>query len=777
MRFKFICLFSLLTWACQPTKQEKSAIQPFHLSQVKLLPGPFYEAQQTDLKYILEMDVDRLLAPYLTQAGLEPVKANYGNWEGDGLNGHIGGHYLSALSMMYAATGNEQMLERLNYMVDWLEKCQQANGNGYIGGVPQSDRIWNEIANGNIQADYFSLNGGWVPLYNIHKIFAGLRDAYLYAGNEKALTLWINLSDWWLKTTNALSENQLQQMLKSEHGGLNEVFADLYAETSEQKYLEMAKKLSHHLLLNPLMKQQDSLTGMHANTQIPKVIGYQRVAGLDSSTHWNKAASFFWSTVVNNRTVAFGGNSVREHFHNSDDFSSMISSEQGPETCNTYNMLRLSNLLFLEEGDTKYLDFYERGLYNHILSSQHPDGGFVYFTPARPRHYRVYSQPHQGMWCCVGSGLENHTKYGELIYAQQGNDILVNLFIPSVLNWDEKGIILEQVTDFPHSEKITFTIKEVKSEAEFTVKIRKPAWISKEARIKVNGELLGNNEVNGYFLINREWNSGDKITVEMPMDTRLEYLPDGSNWAAFMHGPILMASITDSSGLDGLWADDSRMGHVADGSFYPVDQAPVLVGNDKSLTELDSVAPMQFSLKGKYYAPEYGNLSLVPFYQIHEARYMMYWPVTDSLGLGKMQNEIKMEEEDRLALKSITVDYVKPGEQQPEADHFFKGENTYMGYNDEKYWRSGTGWFSYELRDPEKKARHFQVRIMARKGESFQVFVNGELLKKFEASGGEEVLKVDWPHASKAGSYEVSFHSVDQKIMPRVFDVRLLSTH
>ncbi len=777
MRFKFIFLLLVVAGACQPTVQEKAPIESFHLSQVQLLPGPFYEAQQTDLQYILEMDVDRLLAPYLTQAGLEPVKPAYGNWEGDGLNGHIGGHYLSALSMMYSATGNKQMLERLNYMIDWLEKCQQANGNGYVGGVPQSDRIWNEIANGNIQADYFSLNGGWVPLYNIHKIFAGLRDAYLYTGNNKALTLWIKLSDWWLNTTGSLSEDQLQQMLKSEHGGLNEVFADLYAETGEQKYLEMAKNLSHRVLLNPLMNQQDSLTGMHANTQIPKVIGYQRVAGLDSSTHGNKAASFFWNTVVNNRTVAFGGNSVREHFHNSDDFSSMISSEQGPETCNTYNMLRLSNLLFLEKGETKYMDYYERGLYNHILSSQHPDGGFVYFTPARPRHYRVYSQPHQGMWCCVGSGLENHTKYGEMIYAHQGNDILVNLFIPSVLNWEEKGIIVEQKTEFPYSEITELTIKEIKTREEFTLKIRKPEWINGKAIIKVNGEITDAQTIEGYFLINRKWNIDDKVSITLPMSLRLEYLPDGSSWAAYMRGPILMASKTDTTDLDGLWADDSRMGHVADGDFYPIDQAPVLVGNDESLINLDSVAPMQYSLKGKYYAPEYNNLSLVPFYQIHEARYMMYWAVTDSLGLEKIQNEIKKEEEDRLALKAITIDYVKPGEQQPEADHFFKGEKTYMGYNDEKYWRSGTGWFSYELRDPEKEASHFQIGIMARKGESFQVFVNGELLKKFQASGGEEVFKIDWPLSLEAQKYEITFLSDEQNNMPRVFDVRLLSAH
>ncbi|GAB3818974.1 hypothetical protein GCM10028895_16800 [Pontibacter rugosus] len=414
---------------------------------MKLKDSPFKQAQQTDMEYILALDPDRLLAPYLREAGIKPKAESYGNWENTGLDGHIGGHYLTALSLMYSATGNPELLQRLNYMVDQLAACQQQNGNGYIGGVPGGEAMWQEIAKGNIDAGSFSLNDKWVPWYNIHKLYAGLRDAYLYTGNEKAKDMLVKLSDWSLNLTKDLTDAHMQDMLRSEHGGMNEVFADVAEITGDKKYLELARRFSHRAILDPLLAGKDNLTGMHANTQIPKVIGYKRVAEVGGDPAWAGAAGFFWNTVVNDRTVSIGGNSVREHFHPTNDFSPMIESREGPETCNTYNMLKLSKQLYLTEASAEYIDYYERGLYNHILSSQHPTrGGFVYFTPMRPRHYRVYSKPEDGFWCCVGSGLENHGKYGELIYAHNEQDLFVNLFIPSTLEWKERDITLTQST-------------------------------------------------------------------------------------------------------------------------------------------------------------------------------------------------------------------------------------------------------------------------------------------------------------------------------------------
>ena len=488
--------------------QNAPQVSYFPLQNVKLLDSPFLQAQQTDLHYILALNPDRLLAPFLREAGLTPKAPSYTNWENTGLDGHIGGHYISALSMMYAATGDTAVYNRLNYMLDELHRAQQAVGTGFIGGTPGSLQLWKEIKTGNIRAGGFDLNGKWVPLYNIHKTYAGLRDAYLYAGSELARQMLIDFTDWMIDITSGLSDEQMQDMLRSEHGGLNETFADVAEITGDKKYLELARRFSHKIILDPLIKDEDRLTGMHANTQIPKVIGYKRVAELSQNdkdwnhaAEWDHAARFFWNTVVNHRSVCIGGNSVREHFHPTDNFTSMLNDVQGPETCNTYNMLRLTKMLYqnsqnpynANEPDPNYVNYYERALYNHILASQEPDkGGFVYFTPMRPGHYRVYSQPETSMWCCVGSGLENHTKYGEFIYAHQKDTLYVNLFIPSQLTWKEQGLTLTQETRFPDDGKVTLRIDEAPKKQQ-TLAIRMPEWAnqSKSYYVKINGKKEG----------------------------------------------------------------------------------------------------------------------------------------------------------------------------------------------------------------------------------------------------------------------------------------------
>lgn len=456
----YLFLFCFLLTGKAQTQQEVSY---FPLQDVKLLESPFLQAQQTDLHYIMAMEPDRLLAPFLREAGLTPKAPSYTNWENTGLDGHIGGHYISALSMMYAATGDTAIYNRLNYMLNELHRAQQAVGTGFIGGTPGSLQLWKEIKAGNIRAGGFDLNGKWVPLYNIHKTYAGLRDAYLYAGSDLARQMLVALTDWMIDITAGLTDQQMQDMLRSEHGGLNETFADVAEITGDKKYLELARRFSHKVILDPLVKDEDCLTGMHANTQIPKVIGYKRIADLAQDQNWDHAARFFWNTVVNHRSVCIGGNSVREHFHPADNFTSMLNDVQGPETCNTYNMLRLTKMLYQTSPDIRFADYYERALYNHILASQQPTkGGFVYFTPMRPGHYRVYSQPETSMWCCVGSGLENHTKYGEFIYAHAKDTLYVNLFIPSRLTWKEKKITLVQETRFPDEEQIRFRVEKSK---------------------------------------------------------------------------------------------------------------------------------------------------------------------------------------------------------------------------------------------------------------------------------------------------------------------------
>jgi hypothetical protein len=780
-----ITLLFLLSFSFFIQGFSQSELQAFPLSSVRLLQSPFYEAQQTDLKYILELDVDRLLAPFLKEAGITPRKENYTNWENTGLDGHTGGHYLSALSLMYSATENKEAYRRLNYMIDWLDSCQKLNGNGYISGVPNGKAMWQEISEGKINANSFSLNNKWVPLYNIHKLFAGLRDAYLIAGNEKARDTLVRLSDWFISLTANLSVEDIQKMLKSEHGGLNEIYADVAVITGDKKYLDAAKRFSHQSILSPLMEEKDSLTGLHANMQIPKVIGYKRVAELSGDTSWTNAADFFWNTVVHNRTVSIGGNSVREHFHPANNFSSMINDVQGPETCNTYNMLRLTSKLFLSNPKNTYLDYYERAMYNHILSSQHPDGGFVYFTPMRPQHYRVYSQPQQSFWCCVGSGIENHGKYGELIYAHSANDLYVNLFIPSKLTWKEKQLVVEQQTSFPAEETSRLKLTLAKP-ASFGIHIRYPSWVKQGAmQVAVNGKIIATKvDGSGFVVVNRTWKANDVITVRLPMHVETEYLPDGSPWASFVYGPVVLAAKTDTTNLTGIRANDSRMGHVANGKLYPISTAPIIVSSDKNpALQLKAVKgkPLSFTASTLIYPAKFQNLELQPFYQVHDARYMLYWRVTNKEELQQIQEQLEKSEKEKLALEEITVDQVAPGEQQPEVEHNYKGEKSESGTYNDWHWRNASGWFSYLLTNKNNAGKKLLISYYGTdKNVAFDIMVNGVLLKKesLDGSKGDTLFNVsyDLPASvvqAQGGLIEVKFAAAQGSRTARVFYVRL----
>ena len=773
-----ILLFSMVCSQAQTGK-----MQSFPLSTVRLLDGPFLQAQQTDKKYMLAMDPDRLLAPYQREAGLKPAKESYGNWENTGLDGHIGGHYLSALANMYAATGDAEVKTRLTYMLDELEKCQSASGDGYIGGVPGGKAIWKDIAAGKIKASSFSLNDKWVPLYNIHKTYAGLIDAYRLTGNQKAKNMLLKYADWAYQLTLNLSDQQIQELLVSEHGGLNEVFADVAEISGDKRYLKMARQFSHQSVLEPLLQKKDVLTGMHANTQIPKVIGYMRVAELTGDAAWTGAADYFWNTVVNKRTVSIGGNSVREHFHPTDNFSSMMESREGPETCNSYNMLKLSKQLFLNHHTAPYIDYYERTVYNHILSSQHPNGGFVYFTPMRPGHYRVYSQPHEGFWCCVGSGLENHGKYGELIYAHQDKSLYVNLFMASELNWKEQGLKLTQHTTFPESENSMMELT-LDQPAEFAIHIRYPSWVEPgKMKVRINGkDQQLTKDSASYVSIKRKWKTGDRINVTLPMHTQATFLPDQSDWVSFVHGPIVLAAATGDNDLQGLKADGSRMGHIASGPLMSLDEAPLIVSAKgeliKGITK-SMRSPLTFQASNLIHQEKYKNLDLVPFYKLHDTRYTIYWPYTSPDRLDSLMSSIKKRETAAATLEALTVDMVNTGQQQPESDHQFKGENSENGLFMERHFRGGTGWFSYVLRNQNGLAKKLRLTYFGGdKNKEFDIFMNGVLISHVKLDGAKGRVFVDEDYQLPAGvsgsALEVKFVAKDKSAIANIFELRLM---
>lgn len=772
--------------------QNRQQVSYFPLQDVKLLNSPFLQAQQTDLHYILSMNPDRLLAPFLREAGLTSKVPSYTNWENTGLDGHIGGHYLSALSMMYAATGDTAVYNRLNYMLNELHRAQQAVGTGFIGGTPGSLQLWKDIKAGNIRAGGFDLNGKWVPLYNIHKTYAGLRDAYLYAGSDLARQMLVDFTDWMIDITSDLSDEQIQDMLRSEHGGLNETFADVAEITGDKKYLELARRFSHKFILDPLIKEEDKLTGMHANTQIPKVIGYKRIAELSQddknwnhAAEWDHAARFFWNTVVNHRSVCIGGNSVREHFHPSDNFTSMLNDVQGPETCNTYNMLRLTKMLYQDSPETNFADYYERALYNHILASQEPEkGGFVYFTPMRPGHYRVYSQPETSMWCCVGSGLENHTKYGEFIYAHQKDTLYVNLFIPSQLTWKEKGVTLTQETRFPDDGKVTLRIDKAPKKG-ITLKIRQPQWTghSKEYNVKINGKSEASivEENSNYLTLHRKWKKGDVITFNLPMKVSLEQIPDKKDYYAFLYGPIVLAASTGTGHLDGLYADDSRGGHIAHGKQIPLQEVPMLIGNPESIrNSLHKKDDNQliFTFDGNVYPAQNKTLELIPFFRLHNARYAIYFRQANEEQFKIIQKEMATAERKATELANQTVDLIFPGEQQPESDHGIQYEQAETGTNKDRHFRRAKGWFSYNLKVKEEAGR---IRITIQKNDRNKVAIllnNNKLAVNPTISEADKdgFITLSWllPQKLKSGSCPIRFTPDGTEWTPAIYEVRLL---
>lgn len=774
--------FSSFTFA-----QVSQKIQYFPLRDITLSESIFTKAMKADKNYMMSMEPDRLLAPYLKESDLSPKAENYPNWENTGLDGHIGGHYISALSLMYASTGDPEVKQRFDYMIDELDRCQNSSENGYISGVPNGKKIWKEISEGNIRASGFGLNDRWVPLYNIHKIYAGLRDAYWYTGSEKAKKMLIKLTDWMANEVSALSDEQIQDMLRSEHGGLNEVFADVYEITGNKKYLQLAHKFSHQAILNPLLLGEDKLTGIHANTQIPKVIGYKRIADLENNIQWSNAADFFWHNVTGKRSSVIGGNSVSEHFNPVTDFSSMIKSIEGPETCNTYNMLKLTKALFATLPKSYYMDYYERALYNHILSTEnHEKGGFVYFTPMRPGHYRVYSQPQTSFWCCVGSGLENHAKYGEMIYAHSGNDLYVNLFIPSTLRWEDKKIVVRQENTFPETSK-TKLIFEQAAKSFINLKLRCPEWTSpSEVTITVNGKKQNIiTDKDGYFNINRKWKKGDAIEMNLPMHLTAEQLPDQSDYYAFKYGPVVLAATYGTENQKGLLADDSRGGHIAHGPQIPLNEIPVILGNGKEV--INHVKPLNtknltFSLTGLYPEEKFDKgFQLVPFYTIQEERYILYWPQADQDKIESIQKKKAEEEEEARRLDLITADKIQLGEQQPESDHYFESKDSNTGYMEDRHFRDAKGWFSYRMKNPGKNAAYLYILYFDSNANSaLNVEINGKKVsaKKLEGKAGNSpqymLLPIPGTEKNKE-TLNVKFYAEEQMMTSKIIEVRLLT--
>jgi DUF1680 family protein len=690
-------------------------VSAFSLREVQLFDSPFKHAMELDERYLLELDVDRLLHNFRVNAGLPSNAKPLGGWEAPDceLRGHFVGHYLSACAQMYASTGDKRFKEKGDAVVAGLAECQAKLGSGYLSAYPESfiDRVEKP-------------SRVWAPYYTLHKIFAGLEDMYEYCDNDQALDMAKKFGDWAIARNSKLTDEQMQTMLNTEHGGMNETLANLYALTGEDKYLKVSLRFNHHRVIDPAAHQEDKLTGLHANTQIPKFIGTARQYELTADDSLKTASRFFWNTVVKERSYVIGGHSDGEMFSAKERLSQAL----GPnttETCNTYNVLKLTRHLFCWEPKAEYADYYERALYNHILASQNPETGMMcYYVPLRSGSRRNYNTPNESFWCCTGTGVENHSKYADSIYFHSTQDLYVNLFIPSELNWKGKGLKLRQETTYPDQEssKLIFTCD---SPVELSLNLRHPFWATKNFQVRVNGESAPTSGEGSYAVIKREWKSGDIVEIAMPFTLRTEAFKDNPNRFAILNGPLVLSAPVDAhKPFPAVVAEDP----VLLASLKPVSGKPNTFSGPANIFLTADEGP--------------GGVTLKPFYQASTESYEVYWDRFTPAEWDAKKADYKAQLAQQKELDARTVDSVNAGEEQNERDHNLKEENTdTRDFNDQQFRIVSTnGWFVWDLKVLPAQSQELRV-VFGRGGRgpsALELFVDDTHLATHHGGGPAE---------------------------------------
>lgn len=774
----------------------------FPLRDVRLKGGLLGEQQELNRKYLLKLEPDRLLSWFRREAGLEPKAPPYRGWESEGrpLPGHILGFYLSGASMTVEATGDATLRERIEYILGELEAVQAANGNGYMLAVPGGKKVFADIAAGNIRIGGlpwtgYEINGNFEPTYTLNKLMLGLREAYVATGDERARKILVRLADWFGGAVlEKLGDGQVQALLDCEHGSLNESFADVYVLTGEEKYKTWARRLCHRRMLDPLAKGEVGfLTRYHANTQIPKFTGFERVEALTGEAELDRAAANFWGDVVAHRSWVIGGNSAEEHFFPPEEYGRALHAQAGPESCNSVNMLRLTEALYVRHPSSRLMDYYERALINHLIPAHDPERGTsCYYISMRPGAYRVYSDEFDSMWCCTGTGMEVPGKYGQAIYSRSAADdaLDVNLFAASEVRWRSRGVALAQTTDFPREAGTTLTISEAPPEgARFAVRLRRPAWLAGDMGIAVNGEAAkGSVEADGYVLVEREWRKGDVLRVGLPMRLSAEALPGDDHYVALMCGPVVLSGeLGRSGGLAKL--DFWQIRDTVATKVVPEKSVPTLVAGsvEEVLGKVRPVAgePLTFETVG---LARPGETRLIPFFANHFQRYAIYWR---RLSGAEWEAE-RRAEADRAAAKAAvdarTVDRVRVGEEASEREHHLQGTTTETGPApgedpDLPRWRDARngGWFSYDLAVDPKSENVLRVTTWGRDGgrREFDVQVEGKTMETFSLSdsGKGEFSRRDIALPSSLsgrGHVSVRFQAHPGNSAGGIFDVRVL---
>jgi len=639
-------------WAA-PAEQGDSdvplAAKSFALSQVRLLDGPFRDAMRRDADYLLSLDPDRLLHSFRLNAGLPSQAEPLGGWEKPDwpVRGFSLGQYLSACSFMHSATGDGRFKQRVDTLIDGLAQCQEALPDrgyqaGYLSAFPESF------------IDMFERNESiWAPWYVLNKILAGLIDAHQHCANPLALEVAVRMADWMTARMDRLPADARVRAIESMQPGTGQIAAvgeslvDLAAITGNDEYVRCAKLFIRHSLFDPLAEGKDCLDGRfgntsrdgrHGNETVLETNSLARLYEVTGKSYFRNAAETYWRLVARQRAYVIGGYTDFERFFPVTDFAKHLS-RRTCETCNTYNMLRLTQRLFAWSPGAEWMDWYERALYNHILAAQDPiKGMFVYYMSMKPGDFKSYSTPLDSFWCCVGTGMEVHARHGEAIYAHDADSLYLNLFIPSELTWRERGIKVRQETRFPDADTVRLTFQ-CPGAATFTLQVRHPSW-AEGMTIAINGNPVDAGKTGSYAHLHRLWHDGDRVDLRLPMRLRTEPLPGHPDMVAFLYGPIVLAGELGSQGIrdEHLYLQDFRTHDKG-----PLAVPPVLVCDDPS--ELvrhfePAKKPLCFRSQG-IGKPE--DVSLVPFFRLHRQYQAVYWHVLSSAAWKPQELAVEIE--------------------------------------------------------------------------------------------------------------------------------------
>ena len=715
------CLISALTLVNAQEQKIKNAVpyaaRPLPLSAVRITGGPLKRAQDLNAEYLLKLEPDRMLAFYRKRAGLKPKAEGYGGWDGDGRNltGHIAGHYLSAVSIMYAATGDQRFKDRVDYIVNEMKEVQDKNGDGFLSALEGVREKFAEVSAGNIRSSFFDLNGLWSPWYTLHKTYAGLRDAYRYAGNRTALELEIKYAAWAEGILLKMNPDQIQQMLNTEFGGMNEVLVDLYADTGDKRWLNLSHRFDHKAVVDPLSRREDNLAGLHGNTQVPKLLGVLMRYIYAGNKADGVAAEFFWDAVVNDHTYATGGHGKDEYFGPPDELSERIDGRTN-ESCNVYNMLKMTRQLFAIKPEMKYAEFEERALFNHVLASMDPeDGRTCYMVPIGQGVRHEYQDMFRSFTCCVGSGMESHSLHGDGIYYESTDRVWVNLYVPSTANWKSAGVQFAMDTDFPEGEKATLKLT-LKQPKQFTLAIRRPSWAENGFEIRINGQPFKDvSEPGTYVALKRKWKTGDVVTVALPKSLRVEGLADNPNRAALMWGPLVLA---------GDLGPERRGGSTEPIPSFVTESQPI----DQWLKPEDKAGNFRTEGIGRLTDRSEKEIELVPFYRLHRRTYSIYWDLYTAATWNKRLAEVAAEAARRNKIDWMTTVFVQPGDAEKEKEFNQQGEDTSTDGTNGRRSRRAKKWFSYDLPVDVTKTPALLVTYftLERANRSFDILVDGQ---------------------------------------------------